>query len=107
MKEDYNGDLYDVYYRDGNGERKCVCYFGYSKRDAERLFNSEKCVGEEIIEIKRCKWLEENKMKNVTIVLPCEPGDIIHISETATRSENHEWYYKKSYISEVSRLWFR
>lgn len=55
MKEDYNGDLYDVYYKDGNGERKCVCYFGYSKRDAERLFNSEKCVGEEIIEIKKCK----------------------------------------------------
>lgn len=42
MREDYNGDLYDVYYRDGNGERQCVCYFGYSKRDAERLFNSEK-----------------------------------------------------------------
>lgn len=35
MKEDYNGDLYDVYYRDGNGKRQCVCYFGYSKRDAE------------------------------------------------------------------------
>ncbi len=50
MKEDYNGDLYDVYYRDGNGEKQCVCYFGYSKRDAERLFNSEKCVGEEIKE---------------------------------------------------------
>ncbi len=45
MKEDYNSDLYVVYYRDGNGERKCVCYFEYSKRDAERLFNSEKCVG--------------------------------------------------------------
>ena len=58
MREDYNGDLYDVYYRDGNGERQCVCYFGHSKRDAERLFNSEKCVGEEIIEIKKCKWLE-------------------------------------------------
>lgn len=55
MKEDYNGDLYDVYYRDGNGEKQCVCYFGYSKREAERLFNSEKCVGEEIIEIKKCK----------------------------------------------------
>lgn len=55
LKEDYNGDLYDVYYRDGNGENQCVCYFGYSKRDAERLFNSEKCVGEEIIEIKKCK----------------------------------------------------
>lgn len=47
-----NGDLYDVYYRDGNGERQCVRYFGYSKRDAEKLFNSEKYVDEEIIEIK-------------------------------------------------------
>jgi hypothetical protein len=55
MREDYNGDLYDVYYKDENGERQCVCYFGYSKRDAERLFNSEKCVGEEIIEIKKRK----------------------------------------------------
>lgn len=25
------------------------------KDSAERLFNSEKCVGEEIIEIKKCK----------------------------------------------------
>lgn len=25
MREDYNGDLYDVYYKDGNGERQCVC----------------------------------------------------------------------------------
>lgn len=55
MKEECKGDLYDVYYRDGNGERKCVCYFGCSKRDAERLFNSEKCIGEEIIEIKKHK----------------------------------------------------
>lgn len=37
MREDYNGDLYDVYYLNGNGERQCVCYFGHSKRDAERL----------------------------------------------------------------------
>ena len=29
--------------------------FWILKRDAERLFNSEKCVGEEIIEIKKRK----------------------------------------------------
>lgn len=55
MRENYNGDLYDVYYTNENREKKCVCYFGHSKRDAERLFNSEKCVGEEIIEIKKRK----------------------------------------------------
>lgn len=55
MREDLNGDLYEVYYRDNNGEEKSVCYYGYSKRDAEKLFNSEKCVGEKIIEIKKHK----------------------------------------------------
>lgn len=55
MREDYKGNLYDVYYRDENGEKKCVCYFGYSERDAERLFNSEKRIDEEIIKIKKRK----------------------------------------------------
>lgn len=52
MKEDYNSHLYDVYYRNGNGERHSVRYFGHSKIDVEKLFNSEKYFGEEIIEIR-------------------------------------------------------
>lgn len=51
MKENYNGNLYDVYYKDNNDEIQCVCYLGYSKYDAERLFKSEQCVGEEIVKI--------------------------------------------------------
>lgn len=53
MKENFNGDLYDVYYKDSSDEIQCVCYFGHSKRDAERLFNSEKCAGEEIVRIEK------------------------------------------------------
>lgn len=55
MKENLSGNLYDVYYKDNNGSVQCVCYFGYSKSEAERLFNSEKRDGEEIVNIEKRK----------------------------------------------------
>ncbi len=55
MRKDCDGKLYDVYYIDGNGEGQSVRYFGHSKRDAERLFNSERLASEKIISIEECK----------------------------------------------------
>lgn len=49
------GTLYDVYYMDNNGEQQCVCYFAANIYEAERLFISEQCVGEEIIKIVKNK----------------------------------------------------
>lgn len=47
------GYLYNVYYKDSNNKMQCACYFGYSKDDAERLFNSESRMGEKIVKIER------------------------------------------------------
>ncbi len=55
MKEYNNGDLYDVYYKDADGNQKSVRYFGYTTQDAKRLFNSERDSGDEIIDIKKVR----------------------------------------------------
>lgn len=51
MARNCNGNLYDIYYKNSNGEIKNTCYFAYSKDEARIMFNSERDPGDEIIKI--------------------------------------------------------
>ena len=47
------GDVFEVHYKDSDGRKHVATYYAESKKEAQKLFNSEKDRGDTVLFVKK------------------------------------------------------